>query len=757
MESSDEIERDGVAWDVEETIFVAVGKNVEKSKTTLFWAAQSFLGKKICLLHIHKPAHVVALGELSFYPLSEESNYTVDELQQHSVLASRELERQKVQEILNQYLLILNQYEVQGDTLWIEMDNVENGIVELIERHSIRWLVMGAAADKYYSKELAELKSKKAIFVCEQAPISCHIWFACKGHLIYTRVGTEDSLELEIGPSLQLLNWEVETKQSEHLNLRSLIHTLSSPDAEEDAVEFEETACCSVQSSWDASSLFGTSKSTPLLTDEVEASQGLSVKEMSQRKELEELLAREQQEVETVKNQHDKVVKELQIVKGQKSLLESQLAESHCMAKELEEKIISAVELLISFKQKRDELRIECGNAKRRVNELKKPVKIEAASFCRPGLLEFSFMEVNEATNNFDPAWKIGEGRYGSVYRGVLCHLHVAIKMLPSYGSQSYLNFQNEVEVLSRVRHPNLVTLIGTCPESRSLVYEYLRNGSLEDCLARKDKIAPLAWHTRIQVASEICSALIYLHSNEPCIIHGNLKPSKILLDANFVSKLGDLGIFRLIPRGESTDRSTALSNESHINETSEYMDPEYLETGKLTPESDVYSFGIILLRLLTGRHVSRIMKDVKCALDKGNFNTVLDCSAGDWPLAEAKQLAHLAMRCCDKNQFNRPDLAPEIWTVLEQIRVSCIVRASYSSSKEPRRIPSHFMCPIFQEVMKDPHIAADGFTYEGDAIRGWLKSGHDTSPMTNLKLDHCNLLPNYALHQAILEWQQHG
>ncbi|XP_031281079.1 U-box domain-containing protein 33 isoform X2 [Pistacia vera] len=749
MESSDEIEREGVAWDVEETIFVAVGKNVEKSKTTLFWAAQSFLGKKICLLHVHKPAHVVAL---------EESNYTVDELKQHSVLASRELERQKVQEILNQYLLILNQYKVQGDTLWIEMDNVENGIVEVIERHSIRWLVMGAAADKYYSKELAELKSKKAIFVCEQAPISCHIWFACKGHLIYTRnrVGTEDSLELEIGPALQLLNWEVETKQSEHLNLRSLIHTLSSPDAEEDAVEFEETACCSVQSSWDASSLFGTSKSTPLLTDEVEASQGLSVKEMSQRKELEELLAREQQEVETVKNQHDKVVKELQIVKGQKSLLESQLAESHCMAKELEEKIISAVELLISFKQKRDELRIECGNAKRRVNVLQKPVKIEAASFCRPGLLEFSFMEVNEATNNFDPAWKIGEGRYGSVYRGVLCHLHVAIKMLPSYGSQSYLDFQNEVEVLSRVRHPNLVTLIGTCPESRSLVYEYLRNGSLEDFLACKDKIAPLAWHTRIQVASEICSALIYLHSNEPCIIHGNLKPSKILLDANFVSKLGDLGIFRLIPRGESTDRSTALSNESHINETSEYMDPEYLETGKLTPESDVYSFGIILLRLLTGRHVSRIMKDVKCALDKGNFNTVLDCSAGDWPLAEAKQLAHLAMRCCDK-KFNRPDLASEIWTVLEQIKVSCIVRASYSSSKEPRRIPSHFMCPIFQEVMKDPHIAADGFTYEGDAIRGWLKSGHDTSPMTNLKLDHCNLLPNYALHQAILEWQQHG
>lgn len=181
---------------------------------------------------------------------------------------------------------------------------------------------------------------------------------------------------------------------------------------------------------------------------QVEALQSLSVKEMSQRKELEELLARQRQEVERIKNQHDKIVKELQIVQGQKSLLESQLAESHCVAKELEEKILSAVELLISFKQKRDELRIECGNAKRRVMELNKPVNIEAASFCMPGLLEFSFMEVNEATNNFDPAWKIGEGRYGSVYRGVLRHLHVAIKMLPSYGSQSSSEFQNEVNLI---------------------------------------------------------------------------------------------------------------------------------------------------------------------------------------------------------------------------------------------------------------------------------------------------------------------
>lgn len=258
------------------------------------------------------------------------------------------------------------------------------------------------------------------------------------------------------------------------------------------------------------------------------------------------------------------------------------------------------------------------------------------------------------------------------------------------------------MEVLSRVRHPNLVILIGTCPESRSLVYEYLRNGSLEDCLACKDKKTPLLWQKRLQIASEVCSALIYLHSNEPPIIHGNLKPSKVLLDANLVSKLGDFGIFHLIPQGENTSNSTALCNESKNNSSSVYMDPEYLETGKLTPEADVYSFGIILLRLLTGRPVLGIMKDVQCALQKGNFNALLDCSAGDWPRAEAEQLAHLALRCCEKNRLNRPDLVSDLWSVLEAMKASCESPVSQSGSKEHRRIPSHFVCPILQVIVKN-------------------------------------------------------
>jgi serine/threonine protein kinase len=259
----------------------------------------------------------------------------------------------------------------------------------------------------------------------------------------------------------------------------------------------------------------------------------------------------------------------------------------------------------------------------------------------------------------------------------------------------SVLLVEFQVEVLSRVRHPNLLTLIGSCAEYKSLVYEYLNNGSLESHLACKDK-TPLPWQIRISIATDICSALIFLHSSEPCIIHGNLKPSKVLLDANFVAKLGDLGIPSLVQHSvDSADTSPVVCNNSHENLA--YVDPEYLDTGKLTPESDVYSFGIILLQLLTGRPLSGLVRDMRCALEKENLKTVLDLSAGEWPLYQTTQLAYLALRCCEKTWLNRPDLVSEVWSVLKPFRTICIDRRQELTSKKLQRAPSHFVCPIVQ------------------------------------------------------------
>lgn len=224
------------------------------------------------------------------------------------------------------------------------------------------------------------------------------------------------------------------------------------------------------------------------------------------------------------------------------------------------------------------------------------------------------------------------------------------------------------------------------CPESRSLVYEYLKKGSLEDCLSRKDSTIP--WQVRTRIASEICSVLIFLHSNKPCIVHGNVKPSNILLDFNFVGKLSNLGMISLTPQNIA------------VSSTDTYTDPEYLETGELRPESDVYSFGLVLLRLLTDRPMQGLVKDVKCALENGNIKSVLDVSAGDWPLDQTKQLAQLALRCCSSNSLDRPNLASDILAVLEPMKASCTSSPSNLVSKKPKRTPSHFVCPILQVII---------------------------------------------------------
>ena len=242
---------------------------------------------------------------------------------------------------------------------------------------------------------------------------------------------------------------------------------------------------------------------------------------------------------------------------------------------------------------------------------------------------------------------------------------------------------------MSRIRHPNIVKLIGFCPEVRSIAYEYLERGSLEDHLAGTGN--PLPWQTRVRIAAELCSALIFLHSNNPQILHGNLRPTKVLLDANFVSKIGDLGIFFLISQNQ-------LPNSQHAS--SEYIDPEFLETGVLTQYTDIYSFGMILLRILTGRPASRILRDVKLALKNDKLGSILDVSAGEWPISQAKALARMALQCCVRGPSKRPDLVSDMWSVLEPFRKLSIAQPSCLQKKENKRPPSHFLCPIFKVYM---------------------------------------------------------
>ncbi|CAN6190791.1 unnamed protein product [Urochloa humidicola] len=451
---------------------------------------------------------------------------------------------------------------------------------------------------------------------------------------------------------------------------------------------------------------------------------------------MEEHLSGVQQEMEQLKKQHGEVIEKLQKINDH---LQGQLSES----KGQYERLLSEYDHLLH----------ERNHAVREVQELRQKRGQMLSVLVTSMHCEFSSSELERATENFNSSLKIGEGGFGCVYRGILRNMTVAIKVLKPDSLHGQSQFEQEVAILSRVRHPHLVTLLGACLESSTLVYEFLPNGSLEDFLMCEEKRRTLPWQARIRIIAEICSALTFLHKNKPHpVVHGDLKPTNILLDVNLVTKLSDFGISRHLI--QSSTNNTIMYRTMHPMGTLQYMDPEFFATGELTCQSDVYSFGIVVLRLLTGKPPDGIKKIVEDAMEKGNLNSVVDTLAGEWPDVHVQQLAYLAINCMELSRRCRPDLSGEVWGVVEALKDdAALSSASSSRPLDEICIPSYFICPISQDVMNDPHVAADGFTYEAQAIQSWLDSGHDTSPMTNMRLEHDELIPNRALRSAIQEW----
>eukprot|EP00250_Pteridium_aquilinum_P013074 c21113_g1_i1 orf=212-2392(+) len=368
---------------------------------------------------------------------------------------------------------------------------------------------------------------------------------------------------------------------------------------------------------------------------------------------------------------------------------------------------------------------------------------------------EYEFEELRIATNGFSETNMIGRGGYGHVYKGKLHHIRVAIKVLDKNSIQGPKEFQQEVEFLSRMHHPHIVLLLGACPEQGCLVYEYLANGSLEDCLQCTGNAAPLPWHTRFRIAAEIATALLFLHSLKPNpYVHRDLKPANILLDHNCVSKLGDVGLAALAPSNISYD--VTLYRETIPVGTPAYIDPAYQRTGAFTPRSDVYAFGLILLQLLTGKGPLGLPTIVEVALNEKTLERVLDPTAGDWPTEEATELACIALQCSMLEPRNRTDIQV-ILPRLEKLATfadDSIAWMKQNIAGTAVDIPSNFFCPISKVIMENPHVAADGYTYELAAIKQWLQN-HKSSPKTNMKLQHKHLIPNHTLRLAILEWKQ--
>ncbi|XP_037446896.1 U-box domain-containing protein 52-like [Triticum dicoccoides] len=354
---------------------------------------------------------------------------------------------------------------------------------------------------------------------------------------------------------------------------------------------------------------------------------------------------------------------------------------------------------LVEMEKAKCKAALEAAEAAQKIAELEAQKRLRAewkakrefeerrrASDTDPRYRRYSIDDIEAATHKFDRALKIGEGGYGPVYKAVLDHTNVAIKILRPDASQGRRQFQQEIEILSSMRHPNMVLLLGACPEYGCLVYEYMDYGSLEDRLCRRGNTKPIPWNIRFRIAADIATGLLFLHQAKPePFVHRDLKPGNILLDHNFVSKISDVGLARLVPQSIAEVTQYRMTSTAG---TFCYIDPEYQQTGMLTTKSDIYSFGILLLQIITARSPMGLTHQVEHAIEKGAFQEVLDPTVTDWPVEEALAFAQLALKCAELRKKDRPDLGKEILPELNRLRTlgqeyeaAQVSNTSYSSA----------------------------------------------------------------------------
>eukprot|EP00250_Pteridium_aquilinum_P010058 c19125_g1_i1 orf=308-1588(+) len=302
----------------------------------------------------------------------------------------------------------------------------------------------------------------------------------------------------------------------------------------------------------------------------------------------------------------------------------------------------------------------------------------ESAQDKNSGVVTFTITELIKATSNFSPSLKIGQGGFGTVYKGKLKDgRFVAIKRAKKNNTDTQLSaeFCSELKTLSSIEHLNLVKFIGYAEDGpeRILVVEYVANGNLREHLdGQKDTVLDLA--TRLDIAIDVAHAITYLHVYaDQSIIHRDIKSSNILLTENFRAKVADFGFSRF---GPSNFDATHVSTQ--VKGTAGYLDPEYLKTYQLTQKSDVYSFGVVLVELFTGRRPIEQKREAKERItlkwayqmfcDGKAIETLdpkLEITSSTYLMAD--KLLELAFQCAAPTKQERPSMqktAEVLWNI---------------------------------------------------------------------------------------------